>query len=144
MVRIPEMQFKVLKLELLNFTLFRAPRDWQANSFRSGEPSSYHDGTPRRFRAGDEQACDEEKTLLNSLPEVASVELEVMKVEKGVEQAGGCEVWFRGRVPVWVPASFRSFAVTRAYRVKVKIAVEIGGKGFDFVMEGPEVQMGSG
>jgi hypothetical protein len=143
MTRIPEMTFRVLKLELLDFTHFRAPRDWKANNFRSGAPSEYRNGTPRSYRAGDENDHSEMKTLLNSLPDSSTVGLPEVIVEKEKEQGSEYEVWFKGRVPGLTPPSFQSFAITRAYRIKVKIGIEIGGKKFDFTTETPSVRVGS-
>ena len=148
MTRIPEMLFRVLKLELLDFTLFRAPRDWNANSFMSGAPSTHRDGTPydcnpKGLKTPDVKACHENKTRLNSLPEFSTVELPEVLVEKEVKQGSGCEIWFKGRIPGLTPPSFQSFAITRSYRIKVKIRTEIGGKEFDFTAEEFEVEIGS-
>ncbi|KAF2804837.1 uncharacterized protein BDZ99DRAFT_467087 [Mytilinidion resinicola] len=144
--RVPEITFKVLKLELLDFTLFRAPRDWAAANTMSGGPSRWRDGTPRSSFRTEHSGYGESKTLLNAVPESETVELpEVLaeKAEKRMVQAGECEAWFTGRVPGFTPPSFQSFAVTRTYRFKVKMRVEVGGKNFDFVVEGGEVVMGS-
>ncbi|KAF2203227.1 hypothetical protein GQ43DRAFT_334918, partial [Delitschia confertaspora ATCC 74209] len=53
------------------------------------------------------------------------------------KQANECEAWFTSRIPGYMPPGFRSFAITRAYRVKVKIQVELCGKSFSFEVEGP-------
>jgi hypothetical protein len=150
---IPEMTFRVLKLGLLDFTLFRGPRDWQANNYMSGDPSSWYDGTPRSsYRSGDEREIGEDKVLLNSLPESCTVALPQLPMleekekddEKGTEQGSECEAWFKARVPGTTAPSFQSFAITRTYHIKVKIGIEIGGKDFDFEVETAEVTLGSG
>ncbi|KAF2185697.1 hypothetical protein K469DRAFT_707361 [Zopfia rhizophila CBS 207.26] len=145
-VVIPPITFKILKLELLDFTLFRAPRDWAASNTMMGQPSRWHDSTPRSaWHAKEEREVVEKKKYLNSIPEFQVVELPEVQVgeKKQIEQAGQCEAWFRGRVPGFTPPSFRSFAITRTYRLKVKLRVEIGGKHFDFSAECPNVQLGS-
>jgi hypothetical protein len=144
--RLPELTFRVLKLELLDFTFFRAPRDWKANNMMSGAPSRWKDGTPTSsFRASDQTEFAEGKTLLNSLPNFCTVELPEVPVEKSdkTEQGKDCEIWFTARVPGFTTPSFRSFAITRTYRIKVKMRIEIGGKKFDYTVEGGEVHMGS-
>ena len=39
--------------------------------------------------------------------------------------------------------SFRSFAITRAYKVRVKLGVEVGGKKFEREVESAVGRMGS-
>ncbi|KAF2470145.1 uncharacterized protein BDR25DRAFT_304100 [Lindgomyces ingoldianus] len=144
---IPSVTFKVLKLELLDFTLFRAPRDWAASNTLRGLPSKCHDGTPRSsYRASEQTEVKEQKTFLNSIPPSQLVELAEVDVpgeKKQIEQAGTCEAWFSGRVPGFTPPSFRSFAITRSYRIKVKVGAEIGGKMFEMNFEGTDCPLGS-
>jgi hypothetical protein len=45
-------------------------------------------------------------------------------------------------VPSVTPPSFRSFAITRAYKVRVKLGVEVGGKKFDMEVESYVREMG--
>jgi hypothetical protein len=61
----------------------------------------------------------------------------------GIEQAKSCEVWFSARVPGVTPPNFRSFAITRVYKVRVKLGVEVGGKKFDMEAESNVKEMGS-
>jgi hypothetical protein len=84
----------------------------------------------------------ERKTHLNSLPEATTldlIEIPSREDKKQLEQADCCEAWFTSRVPGFTAPSFKSFAITRAYRVKVKLGIEIGDKKFEHVAEG-EVQ----
>jgi hypothetical protein len=81
----------------------------------------------------------ERKTHLNSLPEATTLDLvEVPSGEdkKQMNQADSCEAWFTARVPGFTAPSFKSFAITRAYRVKVKLGIEIAGKKFEHEAEG--------
>ena len=154
--RIPPVVFKVLKLELLDFTFARASRDWDAANRRDGHrrhPIPEHGNMPppdQPYRGPERTPYEERKTTLNSIPESATVELEpappsysekgeksgsgVEKSSSGeasrTEQAQSCQVWFTSRVPGFTPPTFKSFAISRAYRVKVKLGVEVGGKQF--------------
>ncbi|ORY14468.1 hypothetical protein BCR34DRAFT_560510 [Clohesyomyces aquaticus] len=144
---IPPITFKVVKLELLDFTFFRAPRDWQASNTMSGSPSKYRDKTPRgKYRADDQVNFEEKKTLLNAVPPSQVVELAEVEVpgeKKMTEQGLRCDAWFTGRVPGFTPPSFRSFAITRSYRVKVKVQVGVAGKEFECSAESTDCEMGS-
>jgi hypothetical protein len=140
-VAIPTLTFKVLKLELLDFTFLRAPRDLQADLTTIG---NHYDRSPSNRPTGpyvkghEEYQLRENKTALNSLPDSRAIQLEeIMAVgeKKGIEQARGCEVWFGARVPGYVPPSFASFSVRRSYSVKVKMEVEVAGKKFEYAIE---------
>ena len=54
-----------------------------------------------------------------------------------------CEQWFTARIPGVTVPSFRSFAITRAYKVRVKLGVEVGGKKFEREAESAVGRMGS-
>ena len=54
-----------------------------------------------------------------------------------------CEQWFTARIPGVTVPSFRSFAITRAYKVRVKLGVEVGGKKFEREVESAVGRMGS-
>ncbi|KAF2851852.1 hypothetical protein T440DRAFT_354796, partial [Plenodomus tracheiphilus IPT5] len=74
------------------------------------------------------------KTHLNALPESVTVELEEVPGYEDadrMEQAQNCEAWFTARVPGNTTPSFKSFAISRRYGVKVKVGVGLGGKGFE-------------
>ncbi|KAH7385961.1 hypothetical protein BKA66DRAFT_461235 [Pyrenochaeta sp. MPI-SDFR-AT-0127] len=149
---IPGLTFRVLKLDLLDFTFYRAPRDNEASSRRDGTHwKNKHVNMPssdKMFEHPGQQHEDytERKTHLNSIPDFATLELEEVpsyEDEKQMEQAKSCEVWFTSRVPGFTPPSFKSFAIARVYRVKVKLGVEVGGKQFVLEAESHVRHMGS-
>jgi hypothetical protein len=146
---IPELRFRVLKLELLDFTFFRAPRDWEASNTMSGYHHTTFFSAPRSglgFQGQEDTVYREKKTALNSLPDMQVIELPEVQAEgqkKGMEQARHCEHWWTGRIPGFTPPSFQSFAISRAYRIKVKMGVEVGGKKFDYEIESHIRELGS-
>ncbi|KAF1945986.1 hypothetical protein EJ02DRAFT_451091 [Clathrospora elynae] len=156
-VHIPAITFTILKLDLLDFTFYRAPRDREANTSRGGAHRRNKYETlpapdqPFEVAASEYEEFTERKTHLNSLPDSATLELEEVpsytpladKKEVEMEQAKSCEVWFTARVPSVTPPSFRSFAITRAYRVKTKLGLEVGGKKFELEAESSIREMGS-
>ncbi|KAF2028837.1 hypothetical protein EK21DRAFT_68896 [Setomelanomma holmii] len=85
------------------------------------------------------------KTHLNTLPACATLELtEYPSSEtKQMEQASSCECWFTARVPGYTPPSFKSFAISRTYKVKVKLGIDVGGKRFEYEVESEMRHMGS-
>jgi hypothetical protein len=100
----------------------------------------------------------ERKTSLNALPESATLELiaglpeySVIASSSGEKHSGAmeekvkstCEQWFTARIPGVTVPSFRSFAITRAYKVRVKLGVEVGGKKFEREAESAVGRMGS-
>ncbi|KAJ4376226.1 hypothetical protein N0V83_001509 [Neocucurbitaria cava] len=117
--------FRVLKLELLDFTFVRAPRDWEASTWRDGHhrgnkwefwpPPNGHpfSGEGTKDRKGVEGVDEQEK-----------------EKEKEMDMGQSGEVWFTARIPGFTPPSFKSFAITRVYKVKVKLGVELAGKQF--------------
>jgi hypothetical protein len=161
---IPSPLVHVKKLELVDFTFVRAPRDFDARNIMSGGRRRESEKTPNYGFSGQENTrLSERKTVLNALPEHAVLELEEQDVsvgkgeEKGVEknlgdekkgervaeQAQQAECWFTARVPGFTPPAFTSWAVTRTYRVKVKVEVEIGGKKFLYEVESHVRHMGT-
>ncbi|KAF2709957.1 hypothetical protein K504DRAFT_351177, partial [Pleomassaria siparia CBS 279.74] len=54
-----------------------------------------------------------------------------------------CEHWWTARVPGTTPPSFQSFAITRQYRVKVEVGVQIAGKKFALKTESHVRDLGS-
>lgn len=146
---VPEIRFKVLKLELLDFTFYRAPRDWEASNTMSGYHHTTFFSAPRTgfgFQGQEDTVYREKKTALNSLPDLQVIELPEMQVEgekKGMEQAQHCEHWWTGRIPGFMPPTFISFAIARMYRVKVKMGMEVGGKKFEFEAESHVKDLGS-
>lgn len=139
-VHIPAITFRVLKLELLDFTFVRAARDRSANELMQGQ---HHDGTPvdsptGPFSGWEHTARSEGKTALNSLPEAQVVQLEEVPLpgeKKGTEQGSSVECWFSARVPGFTAPSFNSFAIARNYRIKAKMGVQIGEKKFEYEVE---------
>lgn len=134
---LPPIKFIVLKLELLDYTFIRAPRDWEASSMGSGSHGSEnYENMPSPdapFKGQEHRDFSERKITLNCIPESTILELEQAlacgdKMQLG--QAKSYDAWFTARVPGTTPSSFCSFAITRAYRIKVKVGVEIGGKLF--------------
>ena len=145
-VTIPPLNFIIEKLEIVDFTFFRAPRDWDASNNMSGSPM-HRPRKKTKFRGDDESIYEEgrQKVALNSLPGHHFIELpeSMMNEEKKrVEQRQDCEVWFQSRVPANLESSFQSYAIARAYRVRVKLLVEFGGKKFKFDAEGPDAPLG--
>ncbi|KAF2250852.1 hypothetical protein BU26DRAFT_517629 [Trematosphaeria pertusa] len=147
-VAVPAITFRVLKLELLDFTFIRAPCDREANSMMGG----YHYKTPENavngvYSGQEDTVYREKKTLLNAVPGETTVVLEEVLAsegdEKKTEQARSCQVWFTSRVPGFTPPSFRSFAISRNYRVRAKLQVEIGGKKFEVEAESHVGALGS-
>lgn len=134
---IPHIRFAILKLELQDLTAVRAQRDHEAALTRDGHHrNNRYENMPSPDAPGSKHEHIESikrKTLLNSLPESATLELEEIPggEKKAMEQASSCEAWFSARVPGFMPPSFKSFAINRNYRVKVKLGVEVGGKKFE-------------
>jgi hypothetical protein len=118
----------------------------------------------------EEDRYAEKKTVLNALPEAQVLDLisdepslrdiaghskgdvkgdskgdlkGELKSEVEERQVGYGECWFAARVPGHTPPSFKSFAVTRCYRVKVKLGIEMGGKKFESVVESHVREVGS-
>ncbi len=159
--QIPTITFTVLKLELLEFTFSRAALDREASSMSEG----HHRGNrnemwppPHRvYESRETELFEERKNPLNAIPESATLELgpappgyseknrEKMSAGEmaSSEQVNNGEVWFTSRVPGFTPPSFKSFAISRAYRLKVKLGVEIGGKQFVHETESHVRSMGS-
>jgi hypothetical protein len=162
-IHIPPITFRVLKLDLLDFTIYRAPRDGDADNGRDGAHRSNRYVSvppPDQLYAvakNEREEIEERKTHLNSLPDSARLELMPVPAytvlerpvsrEKGgaagMEQAKNCEAWFSARVPGVTPPNFRSFAITRVYKVRVKLGVEVGGKKFNMEAESNVREMGS-
>jgi hypothetical protein len=84
---------------------------------------------------GEHMDFSERKTYLNSLPASATLELDALQVSgndgKGMKQESACGAWFTARVPGFTPPSFRSFAISRMYVVKIKVRIEVAGKEFE-------------
>lgn len=171
-VKIPPIKFRVVSCKLLNFTFFRAPRDWEASSMASGSHNSIWSGDAQMRRIGwgtsqESVVYREGKMGMNCLPQERVVELvdvpvpsssklldaknpDSKKEEEGevvatkMDQAIDCEAWFMTRVPGFTEPSFVSFNVCRVYRVKVKMEVEVGGKPFEYSVESFVRALGGG
>ncbi|KAF9739758.1 hypothetical protein PMIN06_011829 [Paraphaeosphaeria minitans] len=147
-VQIPAITFRVLQLNLLDFTFVRAAHDRAANQLMQGH---HFNGTPLDaptglFSGWEHTIYHEKKTALNSLPESQVVQLEEVPLpdeKKGTEQANSAEAWFSARVPGFTPPSFQCFAISRAYRIKAKIGVQIGEKKFQHEVESYVENLGS-
>jgi hypothetical protein len=149
---IPPVQFNIKEIGLLDFTFFRASHDWNATNTMSGVPySSGKDYTPnpgdKHYRWGYD-IYREKSVSLNAIPESHTIELAEVPVvgekdRKEVKQEERGEIWFAARVPGFTPPSFTSFAITRAYRVKVKLGIVIGEKSFKHEVESHVRYLGS-
>lgn len=128
-------------MELLDFTATRAPYDRDACSSAHGSHhKNNHSHTTASYApySGKEtKDYSEYKTSLNSLSDSVTVELEQPdnKEKKEMKQASNCEVWFTARIPGYTAPSFRSFVITRTYRVKVRVGIEVAGKKFELEAE---------
>ncbi|KAH4206420.1 hypothetical protein HBI95_128210 [Parastagonospora nodorum] len=85
-----------------------------------------------------------EKIHLNSIPPSATLNLRETPSENGEasQRASSCDTWFKARIPGFTSPSFKSFAITRAYMIKVKICIGIGGKKFEHEVKS-DVEMDS-
>ena len=134
---IPAIHFTILNLKLKDITSVRAPRDFEANTMMSGtHRKNKYENMPlpdAPFSGQEHKDVCKQEVHLNSLPGSATLELEEVSSgdKKAMEQASSCEVWFTARVPSFTPPSFRSFAISRNYQVKVTLGVEVGGKKFE-------------
>jgi hypothetical protein len=133
---IPAVTFSVQRLDLVTMTAVRVPNDKAATGTLDGHhlnnkyvnlppPYAPYSGSERRWG-------DRKKTRLNDLPESATQEVGEVPCEDGgaTEQGTSCEAWFTARVPGSTLPSFRSFAITRTYKLLVKLGIEVGGKKF--------------
>jgi len=137
---LPPVAFRVKKLELLDFALFRAPRDWAARDTSRGEPSKYHTAEARRLGYHtQEMEISEQSVVLNAMPEHQNVSFAEGK--GGGSGDGVVEASFTGRIPGYATPSFQGFAITLAYRLKAKVEVEWCGKRFELKFEVPDVLM---
>lgn len=148
-VKIPAIHFSILKLDLLDFTFVRAALDVEAGSGREGrhKKNRYETMPPPDAPYLKRQHVEftEHKEHLNAIPPSVTLELDQVLNEdtKQMEQAAYCETWFTARVPGLTAPSFRSFAVNRSYRVKVKLGIEVGGKEYEHEVESFVREMGS-
>lgn len=146
---IPPIHFTILRLELQDFTSIRAPRDHEASTVMSGSHrGNKYENMPAPdtpFSIGEHNSESKEAMHLNCLPHSTTVELAEVPGEEKKEmvQANSCEAWFTARVPGYTPPSFRSFAISRTYRVKIKLGIEIGGKKFEHEVKSWIHEMGS-
>jgi hypothetical protein len=161
----PSVTLTVLEASLLDFTFYRALYDSDASSPEDGKHwSNRYESWPspdQMYVKGkyEHEEYTERKTPLNALPESVTLELDTALPEYGVlagskETHNGvkeelqvrraCEQWFTARIPGATVPSFRSFAITRAYKVRVKLGVEVGGKKFEMQAESAVGSMGSG
>jgi hypothetical protein len=142
---IPAISFKVLKLELKEITCVRARRDLEASGMSDGHhfESNYFHMPAAIVPVFHQEHIDtsKRKKHLNSLPELATVELGDLETtdeknkNKRIVQANRCETWFTARVPGFTPPSFKSFAINRSYKLKITLGVEVAGKWFEQEVE---------
>jgi hypothetical protein len=134
---IPAVHFTILKLALKDITFVRAPRDYNATTMMSGShrQNKYENMPPTDATYPGQEHKDicRQEVPLNTLPASATVEFEETSSgeKKAMEQARSCGVWFTARVPSFTPPSFRSFAISRAYQVKLTYGVEVCGKKYE-------------
>ncbi|KAF2740236.1 hypothetical protein EJ04DRAFT_508232 [Polyplosphaeria fusca] len=146
---LPSVNFTISEIKLLDFTFFRAQRDWSASNTMSGwQHKNYRPGKEKLSLNWQQDIYREKKVLLNSIPASQLVELKEVPVlgekdKKILEQEEKCEVWFKARVPGFTPPSFQSFAISRMYRVKIKLVVEIGEKKFPYEVESHVQHLGA-
>jgi hypothetical protein len=160
----PSVTLTVLKLSLLDFTFYRAASDRDASSTEEGGHLSnkYESWPPpdQLYVKGmhEHEEFTERKTPLNALPESVALDLTtglpgytIMAGSGSGEEHSGvaeeqakssCEQWFIARIPSETVPSFRSFAITRAYKVRVRLGVEVGGKKFEMEVESLVGRMG--
>lgn len=148
-VHIPALLFRVLKVELKVITFVRAPRDKHADRFMSGSHGKKAppvDAPTGGYSGSEENYYTEKKLVLNAVPDSKVVQLEDVMLpgeKKGMAQEDSCEVWFNARVPGTIEPSFYSFAITRRYRIKVRVVAEFGGKKFEHEAESHVRSLGS-
>lgn len=111
--------FKVSKLKLLHFVVFRARRDPPVPATRF---KTYKNEEIRTYEGSFDLAL---------LPSSA-----VRTPEKGHSTV---PFSFQAVVPALACPSFRSFAINRSYRLKLSISVELGGRDFKLQFEVPNV-----
>jgi hypothetical protein len=137
---IPAITFTILRLDLVTMTAARAPRDKAATASLDGHHwnnKTVNVPPPYAAYSGSEQRwADCKKTCLNDLPESATREVDEVPCEDGgaTEQVTSCEAWFTARVPGTTLPSFRSFAITRTYKLSVKLGIEVGGEKFKLLV----------
>lgn len=145
---LPTIQFTILKLDLQELTVVRAPLDKKASdSYRGYYWKDRYETMPppdTPFSSREFVSSSKEKTHLNSIPPSATLNLQETPSEKGeaLQQANSCDTWFKARIPGSTPPSFKSFAIARTYMIKVKIGIEIGGKQFEYEVKS-DVEMDS-
>lgn len=160
----PSVKLRVGKIELVEYTAVRAPRDFESWG-REGGWEGDMPGPDKMYSGRENQDLSRGKVGLNCVPGEVVVEMgwssnsvrgddgkgfglgekekgNKTEMQTGVE--GGSEhfVTFTARVPSTTTASFRSFAISRAYGVKLRLNVEIGGKTFEQVVESGIREMG--
>lgn len=148
---IPPVTFSVQELELQEITHIRAPRDMEANEFHDGRhrgvtAGEYMPAPDMRYSGYEMGFSFNDKHPLQPVPPSATVQLDNAPSygdTKMADQAGSCEAWFSAWVPGITPPSFKSFAISRDYRVRVKVLVEVGGKTFEYVQAREVGRMGS-
>jgi hypothetical protein len=127
---IPGIRFTILALQLKDITNVRAPRDLDASTMMSGNHrKNKYENMPLAnapYSGREHQDTCRHETPLNTLPTLTTVELEETPSgeKKAMEQASSCEAWFTARVPSSTPPSFRSFAISKSYQVKVTLGIE--------------------
>jgi hypothetical protein len=133
---IPAVLIMILKLSLMDLTCVRAPRDRAASKreYDGCHRKDAHTFMPPSYApysGRERQVCSKHKTkLTDNAPQ--SVVLESVNTYNGESdrRQPGNEVQFKCRLPATLPPSFKSFAISRRYRLKVKLGVTIGGKTF--------------
>jgi len=133
---IPAVHFTILRLELKDITFVRAPQDKNASTTMSGgHRKNKHQTMPApdaQYSGRERKDISRQEVPLNTLPASATVDFEQVSSgeRKAMEQTRSCGAWFTARVPSSTPPSFRSFAISRAYQVKLTLGIEVGGKKY--------------
>lgn len=140
---IPGETFPIMEIEALDFRYFPKPKDTNARPRRAGAHGKNQNvampPSDKMFEHSGEKHKDyaERKTNFNSVPEFAAIEPKDVPSyeEKQMGQAKAGEVSSTSRMPGFTPPSFKSFVITRVYRRKIKLGVEVGRKQFVFAVE---------
>lgn len=130
---IPPIRLRISKIELIDHTCIRAPVNFEPyiEGDLPGWPSnsSFHTYNPHlqpMHARTEETSTTEDKTPLNCVPQEHIVEL---------GDGGHCEAWFPSWIPSYMAPSFRSFAISRRYTMRIKLEAQIGGKKFELKAE---------
>jgi hypothetical protein len=147
-VRIPAIQVTILKLLIRDTTHARAPYDKYVHqaTLHLGYQTYQMQRRPRKpavpdrpYSGAEYQHRAKHKTHLVAIPNTAVITPNSDTSDDGTSlvQTSQNEAWFKVNIPETLPASFKSFAITRYYSVKTKLGIEIAGKKFKWRLKTP-------